>query len=268
MVAGVLDSLMRGPPHGPMQNLPLPRTDAGPGSRGKPVPLFAGASVGVAGFSALAATLLMPAASASAPLVAVGVMAIVAIAGIRALPLAHPHSRLGAANLVTLVRAGIAALVAGALCLPGGLADRPELAWVLVAIVAFGLALDGLDGWLARRAELTSTFGARFDMEVDAALAAFLCMLAIVSGKAGIWLLPLGVLRYVWVIAGLALPWLNGVLPDRRSRKVICVVQISVLTALLSPVLTQPWSAAIAVVAMAALVWSFAVDAQWLWRRR
>jgi multidrug efflux pump subunit AcrA (membrane-fusion protein) len=38
--------------------------------------------------------------------------------------------------------------------------------------------LDGVDGWLARRHEIASRFGARFDMEVDALLILALSVLA------------------------------------------------------------------------------------------
>jgi phosphatidylglycerophosphate synthase len=39
------------------------------------------------------------------------------------------------------------------------------------------LALDGLDGWLARRFGLASAYGARFDMEVDGFLILVLALL-------------------------------------------------------------------------------------------
>ena len=39
-------------------------------------------------------------------------------------------------------------------------------------------ALDGVDGWLARRSGIASAFGARFDMEIDALLILVLAVLA------------------------------------------------------------------------------------------
>lgn len=194
-------------------------------------------------------------------------MALATALCLRGLPF-HPHRRLGLCNLVTLGRAAMVAVLAALLTRPDGLADDAGLAWAAVAFALAGLALDGVDGWLARRSGLASAFGARFDMEVDAALAAVLCGLAILSGKAGLWLLPLGVLRYAWVAAGVALRWLNGPLPERFSRKAVCVVQIAALIALLAPVVTPPLSTLIAAGATGALVWSFAVDALWRWRKR
>ena len=270
MPAGVLDSLIKHRPNGgmlqPLTHQSIASTNLH--GHGRPALHFIGASLAVAGFSALAAAWLMPDAGIGAPLTSLAAMALVAFFGARGLVRAHPYAQVGLANLVTLARAGIAALVAGALWLPAGLADRPVLAWALVGIVAIGLALDGVDGWLARRSGLVSGFGARFDMEVDAALAALLCSVAILSDKAGLWLLPLGFLRYLWVVAGLILPWLTANLPDRLSRKAICVLQIGVLTALIAPVVVHPWSTLIAIAALAALLWSFAVDALWLWQRR
>ena len=218
------------------------------------------AAAGVTGAGAVAAGFgLAGPAGAAAAAAGVALAAALALRGLAD----YPHDRLGLCNLVTLARAGIVAALAAGLARPGGLADEPALAWGVVAAAALGLALDGLDGWLARRAALVSDFGARFDMEVDAALAATLCALAILSGKAGLWLLPLGFLRYAWVLAGGVLPWLSGPLPDRFSRKAVCVVQIAVLIALLAPVVVPPGSTLLAAAATAALVWSFALDARY-----
>ena len=63
------------------------------------------------------------------------------------------------------------------------------------------------------------------------------------------------------------LPWLTGPLPERFSRKAVCVVQIAALIALMAPVVMPPVSTLIAAGATGALVWSFAVDAVWRWRQ-
>ena len=47
-----------------------------------------------------------------------------------------------------------------------------------------GNALDGVDGWLARRRGMSSAFGARFDMEIDALLVQVLAILVWRYGKA------------------------------------------------------------------------------------
>src|SRR5438876_11587847 len=78
----------------------------------------------------------------------------------------HPFPRLGAANRITLMRAGVACLIASRVLDPAPL-DSTER-WVLVVLAGAALLLDGADGWAARRQGLASAFGARFDMETDA----------------------------------------------------------------------------------------------------
>lgn len=199
---------------------------------------------------------------------ALAAFGLVAAVTLRAFARSYPHGRLGACNGVTLARAAIATALVAVLALPGALAGREGLAWALVVLVVGGLALDGVDGWLARRSGLASALGARFDMEVDALLAALLALVALASGKAGLWVLALGFMRYGYVAAALVWPWLNGPLPERRSRKTVCVVQIAALVALMAPLVVPPVSTLIGLAAVAALVWSFAVDIRWLAARR
>lgn len=186
----------------------------------------------------------------------------------RAMRAGHPHARMGAANGVTLLRAAIACLLILPILLPGGLAGRDALAWGLTAAVAAGLALDGVDGWLARRQGLSSPFGARFDMEVDAYLAALLAVLALVSGKAGLWVLALGFMRYGFVAAMPVWRWLDAPLPDRAGRKTACVIQIAALTALMAPPVVPPLSLIVGGAATLVLAASFAADIWLLWRAR
>ena len=68
------------------------------------------------------------------------------------------------------------------------------------------LALDGLDGRAARGQGLASAFGARFDMEVDALVILALAAIAAGLGKAGPWVLALGLVRYGFVVAGWLAP--------------------------------------------------------------
>jgi phosphatidylglycerophosphate synthase len=165
----------------------------------------------------------------------------------------------GAANSVTLVRAVLTVLLLALL----GMVPTPALGWVLVGLGTAGVALDGVDGALARRRNEASSFGARFDMETDALLILVLAALVWQHGKAGPWILAAGLLRYVFVAASWALPWLGAALPPSRRRQAVCVVQIVSLLGALAPIVVLPWSAALALVGLAALVWSFAVDVLW-----
>jgi phosphatidylglycerophosphate synthase len=133
-----------------------------------------------------------------------------------------------------------------------------------VALAIAALVLDGFDGWAARRQGVVSAFGARFDMEVDAFLILALSALVWRFDKAGAWVLASGLMRYVFVAAGLVWPWFDRELPASRRRQVVCVVQIAGLVAALAPVITSPLSAWVAGLSLAALAWSFWVDVRWL----
>jgi len=216
----------------------------------------------------LSALLLSPLAGGVAiilngsPAFGVGVFAAIAtVAGV-GLWRHYPHARLGGCNFVTLLRAALVAGVAGALA-------APAQGWVLAAIAAIAFALDGVDGRLARTSGLVSEFGARFDMEVDSVFALVLALIVWLSGTVGVWVLVLGVMRYLWVAAGWAVPWINAPLPeDVLRRKSVCVIQIAALVALVAPLLSGAAAALVAGSAAAALLWSFGADTLWLWRRR
>lgn len=179
------------------------------------------------------------------------------------LPQHQPLPRFGAANGVTLLRVGIAALTAG---LIGRAALSPGLVWALVVLAGVALVLDGVDGWLARRGGWQTPFGARFDMEVDAAFILILAILVHQIGKAGGWVLLSGALRYGFVALGYVLPWLRQPLPPRRWRQAVCVIQTAVLALCLVPSWLPPWTTGLAASALALLVLSFTVDTVWLAR--
>jgi phosphatidylglycerophosphate synthase len=178
------------------------------------------------------------------------------------LPRHHPFAVFGAANQVTVARGVLVALLAG---LIGERTDTgaPLLAMTMATIVA---VLDGVDGWLARRSRMTSAFGARFDMETDAALILVLAVLAWLFGKAGLWVVACGVLRYAFVGAGMLLPWLRAALPPSGRRRAIAVVQMVALIIALAPVVPVALSAPVAAIGLAALSLSFLLDIAWLFQ--
>lgn len=173
------------------------------------------------------------------------------------------HPRLGACNAVTHLRGSLACLMAMPLAAPASLAD-PGLGWTLFGIGFLVLCLDGVDGWLARRAGLQSSFGARFDMETDSTFALLLAALAWAGGAAGPAVMLLGVARYLFWGASFIWPWLAAPLPPRWSRKAVCVLQLGTLLALQAPVLPERVGAAAAILVAAVLAWSFVVDIRWL----
>lgn len=178
-----------------------------------------------------------------------------------------PHQRFGAANALTLLRLAMVALLAGAVGRPLP-PDPALLAWAVVVFATVTAVLDAADGPLARSQRLASDFGARFDMECDALLVAVLCLLLLQFDKAGTWVLAAGAMRYVFVLAGRAWPWMAQPLFPSWRRKAVCVVQITLLIVCLGPVIARSVSQAIAAAGLAMLSASFAVDLWWLYRRR
>jgi phosphatidylglycerophosphate synthase len=168
----------------------------------------------------------------------------------------HPHGRFGPANQVTVGRVVLTALAAGAII------ERPTtaLAWWVIAWTTLACVLDGVDGWLARRTRLHSPFGARFDMEIDALLTLALALLVWRFGKAGLWIVACGLMRYAFVAARWIWPWLGGPLSPTRRGKTVAVLQFVGLGLALSPAIAPGASRVIAAATLAALAWSFAVD--------
>jgi phosphatidylglycerophosphate synthase len=175
-------------------------------------------------------------------------------------PTNHPYVTFGPANWVTMVRGALVALVAGVI----GEARLPVIAAAAAAAAIIATLLDGLDGWLARRSGMSSAFGARFDMEVDALLILALSILAWRYDKAGAWVIASGLLRYLFVVAGWIWPWMERPLEPSRRRQTVCVIQIVALIAVVLPAVTPPMSTAIAAAALAVLAASFLIDTSWL----
>jgi phosphatidylglycerophosphate synthase len=173
-----------------------------------------------------------------------------------------PHARFGAANRVTLARGMIASLLGGAVPIVTELG--PEALWVASAAALLALALDGVDGWIARRTRMASTYGQRLDINFDTVMMGILALLAWQGGKAGLWVLAIGLARYIFVAAGWMWPWLNTELPFSQRRRVICVVQIAALLVCLTPLMVPPVSSLAAAAALGLLLFSFAVDTLWL----
>jgi phosphatidylglycerophosphate synthase len=171
--------------------------------------------------------------------------------------------RVGAANLIT---AGRAALVVG-VGVAGFAPVSPRTAGLAVAVGTVAALLDLADGWVARRTGTATAFGARFDMEVDAALVLVLSALVWRYGLTGPWVLASGLMRYAFVALAGLWPWLARPLPPSRRRQTVCVVQIVALLVALAPVTPAALAWAVALAGLAVLTWSFAIDVVWLARQ-
>ena len=174
----------------------------------------------------------------------------------------HPFHTFGPANYVTTFRAALVALAAALI----GEARVDAVAWAAAGIGAATAALDGVDGWLARRTSMASVFGARYDMELDALLIMVLAVIAWQAGKAGAWVLLAGAMRYLFVAAAYVWHWLDSPLPESSRRKAVCVVQIVGLGIVVAPFVAATASAVVAAGTLALLTWSFGVDVLWLRR--
>jgi phosphatidylglycerophosphate synthase len=167
------------------------------------------------------------------------------------------------ADLVTLARVVLACVVA-ALVTQARIGEPATL--LLVTVAATALALDAVDGRVARAGGRPTAFGARFDGEADAFL--LLVLSVHVAPAYGPWVLLIGLARYAFWAAGLAWPWLRDPLPRRDWRKVVTAVQGIALVVAASGVLPTAATYAVLVVAVALLAESFGRDVAWLVRRR
>jgi phosphatidylglycerophosphate synthase len=166
----------------------------------------------------------------------------------------------GPADWITFARATLVG------CAAELIADGSRPTFWLVGVIAVALLLDGVDGQVARRTGTASEFGARFDMEIDAFLILLLCIE--VAGAVGPWALAIGLMRYAFVAASWAMPWLTAPLYPSMARKTVAAVQGVVLVVAVSGVLPVVVVFALVVAALAALVWSFGRDVGWLARQR
>ena len=193
---------------------------------------------------------------------ALAVLCVGAALILQGLPEHHPFPSLGSANLATATRGALVALLAA---LVGEQVSIP-VQYVALAVAVSAAALDAADGWLARKSNIASRFGARFDMETDALLILTLAVLTWQFGKAGIWVLLSGALRYAFVLAGFALPWLRAPLPPSFRRKAIAVLQTVSLLFAVAPFVLPAESELVAGVALLTLALSFLTDVIWLKR--
>lgn len=166
--------------------------------------------------------------------------------------------QLGPADRVTLARLVLVAVVAALLAAGQGRAAA--------AVAAVALALDLVDGQVARRTGTTSAFGARLDMETDALL--ILVLSVPVAASYGAWVLLIGAARYLLGAAELAWPWLRRPVPPRYWRKVVAAVQGVVLTVVTAELLPPSVAVAALLGALALLTESFGRDVAWLARTR
>jgi phosphatidylglycerophosphate synthase len=170
-------------------------------------------------------------------------------------PAIHP------ADWITLTRAMLIAGVAGLVADSFG---RSVSIIALLTLSSAALALDAVDGLVARRTGTATALGARIDGEADAFL--ILLLSIFVARDYGSWVLVIGAARYAFLLAGWLMPWLRAPLPPRFWRKVVAAVQGIVLTVAASGVPSRLAGMTAVAVALLLLAESFGRDVIWLYR--
>ncbi len=192
---------------------------------------------------------------ALAPALAVGGFGLIMVA------VRRRSARLGWANGVTLARLVGTSWIAALTCtwLVVGVDGAGVVA--LVAIAVCCLALDGVDGKVARARGEASAFGARFDLETDAAMIMILCVAVVAQGSVGWWVLAIGLARYGYWLCSLRIAALNLPVAPSLLRKLVAVSQSVALLlclALGDSGIGPSWlPSLLAALALAGLAWSF-----------
>ncbi len=99
-----------------------------------------------------------------------------------------PGGALGWANTLTWLR-----ILATATMLA-----LPMAPWSVALLALAIFLLDGVDGWLARKLNTASEFGAALDKECDAFFVLAVCVLLWFQGGAGLWVCVAGLWRYIY----------------------------------------------------------------------
>ncbi len=170
-------------------------------------------------------------------------------------------ARFGPANVATAARSTLVGLITALIAMSF---TDPIPVPLLIGLTVPALALDAVDGWLARRTHTTSELGARFDMEVDAFL--IFALSAYVAQDLGWWVLSLGLMRYAMAVAAWLLPWLRAAVPPRYWRKVVAAVAGISLTLAASGLAPLWVDYAVTLIALLLLIESFGRDVVWLVR--
>ena len=212
------------------------------------------------GVIALAATTLISPLSAAGW--AAGVVCLIGLAVLVSIALRRSGAeRFGAANAVTATRSMLICVVTALVVT--SFTQRISVVF-LVILTAATLALDAVDGQVARRTGGESAVGARFDMEADAFLILVLSIADV--GIVGPWILAIGLMRYAFAAAGWAFPWLRARVPFRYWRKVVAAACGIALLLIASRLLPSPVDVLVGATALGLLIESFGRDVIWLIR--
>lgn len=173
------------------------------------------------------------------------------------LPEHAPRTSLGTANRITIYRAALVANLAAASVYPSLIASQGV---VLTAVMATAFALDGVDGWIARRFDQASRFGARLDQELDALFTLVLAFTLFRMEVAGAWILIAGAWHYFYQGLRSSFSTFRIALPFSHRRRIICGVAVGSLIVASSPFLSPGSAETLALAAVLLLSISFLID--------
>lgn len=174
-----------------------------------------------------------------------------------------PQHSLGTANRVTIFRAALVANLAAATLYPSFMASHGI---ALSAIMTITFALDGVDGWLARKFSQSSGFGARFDQELDAAFTLVLAIAIFRLEVAAGWILLAGAWHYIFHALRAFSPAFRHSLPFSQRRRFVCGAVVTMLIVSASPLVPPPIAQISALIGVGLLSSSFFIDIAWLLR--
>jgi CDP-diacylglycerol--glycerol-3-phosphate 3-phosphatidyltransferase len=178
-------------------------------------------------------------------------------------PTAPTRPTLGLANLLTVTRGLLLAAVAGFL----PLARPMELGlWVPAGLYGAVVALDYVDGFLARRRDETTQLGASLDETFDTIGLFVAPLLAVSYAQLPVWYLAVPLAKPAYLLT-LRL-WEGPIggrladLPGSRVRRPLATLQMVVTAVALSPLVAPPVTTVLATVAMTPFLAVFVRD--WL----
>lgn len=139
--------------------------------------------------------------------------------------------------------------------------------WILIG-VSLAVALDGLDGWMARKLSVASDYGRILDMEVDHMTTSLLVALSVMIIGISPWFLGLNLLRPLYLLFG------KQKLQEKEYRskyqllraKLICIVSQILLIVNLAPIFSLSTKEILSFMNLLLLTYSFAIDL-WLEHR-
>ena len=115
----------------------------------------------------------------------------------------HAGIALNIPNLITLGRILLVPIVVWAIATPGAM-------WIAFVLFVVAGVSDGVDGYLAKRFNMTSELGAYLDPLADKALIVSIYITLGVNNAIPRWLVILVVSRDILIVGGIILSWLVG----------------------------------------------------------